>query len=134
MLNVLLVDDDVNDVEAIRRGMAQSTVPHRFFHASTGAEGLRLLSSREVPAHQRLVLLDRNMPGMSGHEFLQTLRADPTLASIPVVVLTAMGDVEGRQALHSLGVAGYFIKPYEYPKLVSLLDIALRYWSAVELF
>ena len=133
MLNVLIVEDDPNDMVAIKRACAASTVKHSLFSATSAKEGLEMLNNNVVPSNRRLIFLDRAMPEMTGTEFLKQMRKDPLLAPTPVIILTANTDEEGRRELHQMAISGYFQKPYEHEKLVKLVDVALHYWDAVQL-
>lgn len=132
MLNLLVVDDDAIDVMTVKRGLAKAGVSHRLLEASNGVEALAVLRGDVMPMERRLVLLDINMPRMSGLEFLRELRADPSIAATPVVVLTTSNQEQDRREAHRLHVAGYFLKPLEYSTFVDLLSTIDRYWSAVQ--
>src|SRR5262245_44125166 len=71
--NILLVDDDEIDVANVRRAFARGHIPSPLFHAGDGLIALEMLRARVVPQARRLVLLDLNMPRMSGIEFLREL-------------------------------------------------------------
>lgn len=92
-INILLVEDDEVDILNVKRAFKKNGITNPLYFASNGLEALDMLRGTDtqstiVPAHRRLILLDLNMPRMNGIEFLQALRADPNLKSIPVVVLT----------------------------------------------
>jgi CheY-like chemotaxis protein len=131
MLNLLVVDDDIIDVLTVKRGLAKAGIAHRLHEARNGVEALAVLRGADMPAERRLVLLDINMPRMNGLEFLEALRADPALASTPVVVLTTSIEEPDRREAHRLHAAGYFVKPLEYATFVDLLVTIDRYWSRV---
>lgn len=132
MLNLLVVDDDAVDLMTVKRGLARAGITHQLTEASNGLEALQLLRDGKVPAERRMVLLDLNMPRMNGLEFLRTLRADPQLASTPVVVLTTSTHENDRREAHRLHCAGYFVKPLDFGTFVDLLTTIDRYWSAVQ--
>jgi CheY-like chemotaxis protein len=76
--------------------------------ASNGREAMQHLESvAEVPD---VILLDLMMPEMDGYEFRALQRADPRLSSIPVLLMTAGGDIQAKAA--QLGVRGYLRKPF----------------------
>ena len=90
--------------------------------AATGfADGAAAL---EALALQRpdMIVLDMRMPRMDGFEFLNKLRANPACASIPVIIVSGLGDELLRainaRAAESLGVVGIFAKPFDVPTLV----------------
>jgi len=109
--HILVVEDDpaIRDTLVVllqAQGYAVST-------AANGQEALTLLRGRERP---QLILLDLTMPVMSGWEFCRHRQCDPTLASIPVVLFSADGDLE--QQASGLGVASCLRKPLEPEVLV----------------
>src|ERR1041384_3123184 len=86
-LNILLVEDDEVDVENVRRAFKRANISSPLWVASDGEEALRILGSSDFPRRRRLVLLDLNLPKMSGIELLRELRKDPSLHAQSVVVL-----------------------------------------------
>jgi CheY-like chemotaxis protein len=80
-----------------------------------------------------MVLLDVNMPRMSGIEFLKALRQDPELQSTPVVMFTTSDEGRDRAQAYELHVAGYHVKPAKFSVLVELLATLDRYWSLAEM-
>ncbi len=85
-LTILLIDDDVDFVEATCAVL--ESVPYRVLVAYNGDQGLA--KARE--AHPDLVILDMIMPVKDGFQVLKELEADPALAHVPVMMLTAMSD------------------------------------------
>ena len=133
MLNILLVEDDDVDVMNVRRAFDKNKILNPLYVASDGVQALEMLRSGAVPADRRMVLLDLNMPRMSGIEFLRELRADPALHPIPVVVLTTSNDDRDRIEAFNLNVAGYLLKPVTFVNFVELMATLNKYWSLVEL-
>ncbi|AJD40179.1 sensor histidine kinase/response regulator hybrid protein [Rhizobium gallicum bv. gallicum R602sp] len=114
---VLVVDDDKAVRDQMRRFLAREGCD--VVTARDGAEGLNL--ARQVkPA---LITLDVLMPGCDGWSVLQQLKADPELASIPVVMLT-MADKRNRG--YALGAADYLMKPIDRDALRKLIA---KFWS-----
>lgn len=132
-INILLVDDDEIDVLNVRRAFERAGIDCPLTVASNGLEALELLRSGELPHERRLVLLDLNMPLMNGIELLRELRADPSLRSTPVVVLTTSGEERDRRAAYELNAAGYLIKPVHFADFVRCIEAFYRYWSEMEL-
>lgn len=133
LTNILLVDDDVVDVMNVRRAFERGHISNPLWTASDGAEGLALLRSDKFPAERRVVLLDINMPRMSGLEMLREMRADPALQMIPVVMLTTSNDDRDLVEAYRLNVAGYLIKPVTFVAFVDLMTAMNQYWNLVEL-
>jgi CheY-like chemotaxis protein len=133
MLNILLVEDDAVDVMNVKRSFERNHVSNPLFVAGNGIEALQMLRGDEVPRERRLVLLDLNMPKMNGIEFLQELRADPDLASTPVVVLTTSNDDQDKIDAYNLNVAGYLLKPVTFTSFCERMATLNKYWTLVEM-
>ena len=133
MLNILLVDDDEVDVLNVRRAFKKANICNPLWVAGNGLEALELLRSGNIPAHNRLVLLDLNMPRMNGIEFLRALRADPDLALTTVVVLTTSSEERDKVDAYHLNVAGYLVKPVTILDFVSVMATLNKYWSLMEM-
>ncbi|MFA6099519.1 MAG: response regulator [Patescibacteria group bacterium] len=80
--------------------------------AGSGEEGLKMLT-RVTPG---CVLLDILLPGMDGFEVLEKLKADPATASIPVIIVSSLGQREDVEKANRLGAAGYMIKSHIKPQ------------------
>ena len=108
---ILVVDDD-EDLRILAR-KALGRAGHEVIEADNGEEGLRLVESRKP----NLVLLDLNMPGMDGFEVLKALRASEAGKSLPVIVLTALGDEESARNSFQSGATDFLAKPFTPPQL-----------------
>ena len=73
------------------------------------------------------------MPQMGGIAFLEELRADARLASLPVVVLTSSGEERDKVEAYKLNVAGYVIKPVTFDRCLEVIKTLKDYWNMVEL-
>jgi CheY-like chemotaxis protein len=133
LLNILLVEDDAVDVLTVRRAFDRNHIANPLFVAGDGIEALERLRGDGIPADRRLVLLDLNLPRMSGIEFLRALRDDAALASTPVVVLTTSNDEGDRVRAYDLNVAGYLLKPVTFGSFCELMAAMNKYWTLVEL-
>ena len=91
---------------------------HEVLEADNGEEGLRLIEAHAPD----LVLLDLNMPGMDGFEVLQALRSRETGRSLPVIVLTGLGDEESARRSFQFGATDFLVKPFSPPQL----DVRVR--------
>ena len=115
--SILLVDDDRDVAEALCTVLVDEG--YEVATAANGHEALMYLRSHSPPP--RLILLDVMMPVMDGYEFRIEQRRDPTIADIPVLVLTA-GSMGERVA--EMGVTGHMRKPVDLDKL--LAEVANR--------
>ncbi len=133
LLNILLVEDDDVDVMNVQRAFKKNNITNPLFVAGNGAEALELLRGGRIPGERRIILLDLNMPRMNGIEFLRELRADPVLASSPVIVLTTSNDERDRVDAYNLNVAGYILKPVTFSNFCEVMVALNKYWALVEL-
>ena len=132
-LNILLVDDDEIDVMTVKRAFARANITNRVYVATDGIEALNLLRSDGIPASRRLMLLDLNMPRMSGIEVLREVRADPVLQALTVVVLTTSNEDRDRVDAYSLNVAGYLLKPVTFHAFAEVMATLNKYWTLMEM-
>ena len=133
VLNILLVEDDEVDVMNVRRAFERNNVSNPLYVAGNGLEALEMLRGNEIPKERRLILLDLNMPKMNGIEFLQALRADPELQSLPVVVLTTSNDDQDKIDAYNFNVAGYLLKPVTFSNFCERMATLNKYWTLVEM-
>lgn len=133
LVQVLLVEDDEVDVMNVKRAFEKNNILNPLYVAGNGLEALSMLRDGRVPPERRLVLLDLNMPGMGGIEFLRELRADPALRATPVVVLTTSGDEKDRINAYDFHVAGYLRKPVEFADFAELMAALNKYWTLVDM-
>ncbi len=131
--HILVVEDDEVDVKNIQRAFARGNLTNPLYFARDGLQALEMLRTGQIPGERRLVLLDINMPGMNGHEFLREVRQDPQLRTLPIIVLTTSNDERDRFEAYDVGVAGYLLKPVTFAGFVELMATMNRYWSLVEL-
>lgn len=117
--NILLVDDDPSTIQLLGRVLAD--VGNLRF-ATSGKDALRL-------AHESapdLVLLDAEMPGMSGFQILEALKADPALAEVPVIFVTSHSEPAFELSGFELGAADFIGKPVSAPLVVARVKTQLR--------
>ncbi len=129
---ILLVEDDQVDAMTVRRALKELHVLNPLVHAENGEEALGYLrdAANERPC---IVLLDLNMPIMTGIEFLQQAKGDDRLRRLPVVVLTTSEEQKDKIESFNLGVAGYMRKPVDYQQFVDVMRSIDTYWTLSEL-
>lgn len=111
--NFLVVDDDIVSIMAIQRAMKKLGLANPLHVAANGIEALEILrgtASRPALAPPFVIILDLNMPRMSGHELLEELRRDDTLASAVVFVLTSSSSPVDIADAYRANIAGYIVK------------------------
>ncbi len=131
-VSILLVDDDDVDAMGVERALKKLKLANPFYRARDGVEGLEMLRDKEID-QPFLLLLDLNMPRMTGIEMLKVLRSDPDLTGTVVFVLTTSDDDKDKLAAYNEHIAGYIVKTKldtDFSELMQLLD---HYWRLVEL-
>lgn len=130
-MEILLIEDDVVDAKTVRRVFDSRGVPHTLRVMGGAGEALDWLRGPGTGAAARpgLILLDLNMPGMSGLDFLAVVKDDDDLRTIPVIVLSTSDLESDVRACYRSGVAGYFVKPLEYGRFADTLESILHYWE-----
>ncbi len=125
---ILLVEDDRVDVMTVQRALKKNRIANPLYVARTGIDALGMLRgeglARVDPA---LILLDLNLPGMSGIEFLRELRADPDLHSLAVIVLTSSNEPRDRAAAFEYDVEDYIVKPHSFDEFAQAMSTVLNY-------
>jgi len=127
LLSILLVDDDIVDVENVRREFRRIDLDLDITVARDGQQALDLLSSGQIPVENLVILLDLNMPRMNGIEFLRALRDNRAYDPVPIVVLTTSDAEPDRVSACDLNVSGYMLKPITFDDFVITLDAAETY-------
>jgi CheY-like chemotaxis protein len=125
--HILLVEDDDIDALTVRRTLKELGANNPLDRCTDGERALTFLRDPAQPK-PGLILLDLNMPRMNGIEFVAEIKQDPKLRIIPVVVLTTSSEEGDRVAAFSNSVAGYMVKPVDYPQFVSIMSLIRDYW------
>jgi CheY-like chemotaxis protein len=129
-LRVYLVDDDPDHVLIISRAIGETGHATEVHPVSDGEAALALLRQSEVVPD--LILLDINMPGLSGLDVLAAIKPDARLKYIPVVMLTSSELSSDIARAYELGASGYISKPSYFHDLRAVLGNTLLYWEAMK--
>jgi adenylate cyclase len=119
-VKILAVDDNPDNIQLIVDII--SDLGYEVLKAYQGRDALAIVQSNRPD----LILLDINMPGMSGFEVLNVLKLDPLTATIPVILLTALSDVDYQVEGFDLGAEDYLMKPFSPLELIARLEARLR--------
>lgn len=122
---ILIVDDDEVDIEIFMRGAKKRNLPYELMAMQNGQQALDALRSGIGPENQSdrvIIVLDINMPGMNGHQFLEELRTDPSFRRTLVFILSTSDHVRDRLKAYDKNIAGYFTKP-NIDALLHTLDL-----------
>lgn len=130
-MTILLIEDDNIEIMKLQRTVAKLALQHKIIEAKNGEQALETLkSANPLPD---IILLDLNMPRMSGIEFLRILKEDETMKYLPTVILTTSENRADLLECYKIGIAGYIIKPLKFEDYQDKLSKVLAYWNVNEL-
>ncbi|WP_421682977.1 response regulator [Stutzerimonas urumqiensis] len=133
---ILLVEDNPHDLELTLVALERSQLANDVVVLRDGAEALDYLQ-RSGPFAGRLdgnpavMLLDLKLPKVDGLEVLKTVREDPELRSIPVVMLTSSREEPDLKRAYELGVNAYVVKPVEFKDFVAAISDLGIFWAVL---
>jgi CheY-like chemotaxis protein len=131
---VLHIDDDANDSALLKAAMRKAGLASVVHNVEDGKEAILYLSGAgEYKDRTRyrvpdLILLDLRMPGATGFEVLEWIRAHPELAGVPVIVLSGSDMQEDIRQAYAIGADSYLIKPLGFEALVKLVKRVNLAW------
>ena len=131
---VLIADDSENDRELTQHALAKSKLANEIVVVRDGAEALDFLyrrgnfSSRDQ-TDPIFVLLDINMPKVSGLEVLAEIKNDPHLRAIPVVMLTSSRQGPDVDACYRLNANAYVVKPVDFEQFADAVRTIGKFWA-----
>lgn len=133
-IEILLVEDSLGDARLTIEALKENQVLNHMHHVSDGVEALDFLYGRgEYTEASRpdLILLDLNMPKMDGREVLETIKQDPNLKRIPVVILTTSTAAEDIKKSYDLNANCYISKPVDLDKFMEVIKSIKNFWLSV---
>jgi len=125
LIEILLVEDNSGDVRLTMEAFREGKLANNLTVVSDGEQALAYLERKGAysdATRPDLILLDLNLPKVSGQEVLAKIGQDPLLASVPVVVLTASRDEHDVLRSLRLGAAAYMTKPVDAAQLIQLVE------------
>ncbi|WP_404365454.1 response regulator [Corallococcus coralloides] len=131
MKPLLLVEDSDPDAEALMRIAKRLPLPVPVVRVRDGEDALDYLFRRGAHAEAErpvLILLDLHMPGISGREVLSTLKADPVLRSIPVIIFSSSVESRDVDGAYADGANSYLFKPEVGPQLQATAEALHAFW------
>ena len=130
-LNILLIEDNLIEIMKMKRTISFLKLDHTIQEAKNGEEALEILKDKSK--FPDIILLDLNMPKISGIEFLSILKNNEDLKHIPTIILTTSDNQKDLFECYKIGVSGYILKPLKYDDYVKKIEAVLGYWSVNEL-
>ena len=137
-ITILVCDDDEDDRMLTQQALEDAHISNSLRFVEDGEQLLDYLYQRGAFAGETgkaprpgLILLDLNMPKLDGREALKTIKDDPTLSDIPVVVLSTSRLDEDVARSYQLGVNSFITKPVTFTGLVEAMNVLGRYWLEI---
>jgi two-component system, chemotaxis family, response regulator Rcp1 len=133
-IEILLVEDNPGDVRLTQEAFKDSKMRNNLYVVEDGVEALQFLN-QEVPyvdaPRPDIILLDLNLPRMSGREVLEAIKNDDTLKLIPVVILTTSDDERDIVASYALHANCYITKPVDMKQFVTIVQNVKDFWFTI---
>lgn len=131
-LTILVVEDDRAEQKLIRRSILDQKIANDLEIVSSGEEGLDYLNECIIHPDEKilpdLILLDLNMPGMGGKEFLNRIKKTDNFNHIPVVILTISDTEKDILDTYKLQASGYINKPVTLEEFQVIMKRIEAYW------
>jgi CheY-like chemotaxis protein len=133
-IEILLVEDNPGDVRLTREALRDGKVRNNLNVVDDGVKALEFLRRQgdfgEAPRPD-LILLDLNLPRMSGREVLTEIKSDPELRSIPVVVLTTSQAEQDIVKAYELNANCYVTKPVDLDQFITVVKSIEDFWLTI---
>jgi CheY-like chemotaxis protein len=133
-IEILLVEDNPGDVRLTKEALRDGKVRNNLNVAKDGVEALEFLrrEGRHANAPRPdLILLDLNLPRMSGREVLAEIKQDPELSTIPVVVLTTSQAEQDIVKAYELNANCYVTKPVDLDQFITVVKSIEDFWLTI---
>ncbi len=130
-MDILFIEDDKIETMKLHRTVSKFSQKHQITEAKNGEQALEVLKSNaKLPD---IILLDLNMPRMSGIEFLRILKDHDEYRYLPAIILTTSQNRNDLLECYKIGIAGYVIKPLKYEDYEDKIKKVFDYWHVNEL-
>ncbi len=134
-VNIIMIEDDEGHARLIEKNIRRAGIANAIRHFVDGTSALDyLFHAPDGPANNgpALILLDLNLPDMSGIDILAKIKADPRLKRTPVVVLTTTDDKQEIQRCYDLGANVYITKPVNYENFARAIQQLGLFLSVIQ--
>jgi chemotaxis family two-component system response regulator Rcp1 len=133
-IEILLVEDNPGDARLTREALKDSKLNNKLYIVEDGVEALTFLKNEGAftnAPRPDIILLDLNLPRMSGRELLEIIKADEVLKTIPIVVLTTSDDERDILTSYSLHANCYITKPVDMNQFVTIVKNIKDFWFTI---
>ena len=131
-VTIVMIEDDEGHARLIEKNIVRAGVKNPILHFATGGAAMAYLRTSQHAVGSLLILLDLNLPDMTGIDILQTLKADDALKKVPVIVLTTTDDKREIERCYELGCSVYITKPVEYEHFAQAIRQLGLFFSVIQ--
>lgn len=136
-VKIVMIEDDEGHARLIERNIRRSGVNNEIVPFKTGTDALAYLfgadgTARDHREEAHLILLDLNLPDMTGIDILKRVKANPVLKFAPVVVLTTTDDAQEIKHCYELGCSVYIVKPVNYDSFANAIRQLGLFFSVIQ--
>lgn len=133
---ILLVEDNPNDVELTLIALEKTRLANPVVSLRDGEEALQYLRREgqwadRADENPAVILLDKKLPKVDGHEVLKEVRSDESLKRIPVVMLTSSREETDLLRSYDLGVNAYVVKPVAFDDFMAAINDLGMFWAVL---
>ena len=117
---ILIVDDEFVNLEYLDMMLSKNG-----YIVERACDGVEALEKVKL-FFPDIIILDNIMPRMSGSDVVKALKADPQYINIPIIICSAVDDIEEKKACFKLGITEYITKPFRFNKVLAIIKTILR--------
>jgi CheY-like chemotaxis protein len=133
---ILLVEDNENDIELTLNALRDSHLSNEVYAVRDGAEALDYIYRRgkydaRADGMPCVILLDLKMPRVDGLEVLRTIKGDPSVRHLPIVMLTSSREEKDLVLSYNLGVNAFVVKPVDFNQFVQAIQNLGMFWAII---
>jgi CheY-like chemotaxis protein len=133
---ILLVEDNANDIELALTALQECHLSNDVQSVRDGAEALDYLYQRNAYEEReaglpRVILLDLKMPRVDGIQVLRTLKGDPAMRHVPIVMLTSSREEQDLAVSYDLGANAFVVKPVDFHEFVQAIRNLGTFWAVI---
>ena len=126
--NLVLIEDSDEDYTTFLRALKRQQQEVKVTRFTDGESFLVAMREQRLPALPSVIVLDLNLPALSGHDVLREIRDDASMRGLPVVVLTTSANPEDIRRTYDLNVGGYIVKQGSFEGFREKIESLADYW------
>ena len=133
---ILMAEDDLHDAELTLEALRDNNLANTVDIVNDGAQALDYLYKRgeyegRKSGNPAVILLDLKMPRLTGLQVLQTIKSDPKLKTIPVVILTSSREDSDLKECYEIGANAFVVKPVDFGEFMEAIKSLGEFWAIV---